>query len=637
VRRILVFLFVLSSLAGAVRARAGEKDLQVRIDAAIDRGVAHLLDLYHDGEGRDPRLQPGSPLTLLDRPGMRALTVYALLKSGVQPRHPVVERLVARLAFERFDQTYDVACMLLALEALDPVEHRAWIEELTAFLIAHRETSGGFGYPGGGDLSNTQFAALGLRAAAAAGVAIPAEVWSDLARAVLRHQGQDGGFAYRAGTGASTDSMTAAGVGVLAICEMGLVLSGGLDADTAQRVRRARTRGLAWLGNRLGKPPTAWSHYFLYALERAGALCSVETMGGHDWYREGARQLVDDQAGDGTWHGNYERAPTLFALLFLARATRVGPATGSRWSPVTGPRPRVFTHTPGTVTEGGMRLEAEGTRPLRMQVTRIVCPANATWEWPGERARGPRVALVEYRIDGAPVAVVLGDASQPAGDRRFECEQRVLAPGAHRLEARVHVRPPPARNGEGPREEKDGDAAVADVAVATNAVDVEVADDVPAAMAERPFEPRLDLLQQAKVTASASSVVSNVPAWEWGFAARQAVDGNPRSPWISAADDARPLLQLKLASPQRANRVRIAPARLAPRSPEFLTLPESITVAIDGGEARSITVGPEPRAWYEIVLAEPVTVRALEIRLVGRQFAGAGVGIGEVVLELVPE
>lgn len=165
------------------------------VDAAIDRGVEHLLELYADGEGRDVSI--GAPrLTLLDKPGLRALTVYALLSAGVEAEHTTVERLVASLSFERFDETYDTACMLLALTKLDPVGQRAWIDELAVDLLAWQEERGDWGYPEGGDLSNTQYAALALRAAQAIGVEVGLEVWSDLARAVLQYRNRDGGFAY---------------------------------------------------------------------------------------------------------------------------------------------------------------------------------------------------------------------------------------------------------------------------------------------------------------------------------------------------------------------------------------------------------------------------------------------------------
>src|SRR5262245_32262429 len=108
------------------------------VDAAVERGVKHLLERYQDGEGRDV----GSPLQprfeLVDRPGLRALTVYALLKSGVEPTNPVVEKLLARLSFESFHQTYDASIMVLVLCALDAKRNREWIGELAGSLLEGR-------------------------------------------------------------------------------------------------------------------------------------------------------------------------------------------------------------------------------------------------------------------------------------------------------------------------------------------------------------------------------------------------------------------------------------------------------------------------------------------------------------------
>ncbi len=631
-RRILLLGLALAFVAQRSPAAQAAEVTQVQIDAAIDRGVAHLLEIYQDGQARDPTLPPGSPLTLLDSPGLRALTTYTLLKSGVSPTHPVVEKLVARLALERIDHTYDVACMLFALEALDPVGQRAWIDELANWLIAHREKPGDFGYPGNPDLSNTQFAALGLRAAAAAGVPIPAGVWADLARTVLSYQSDDGGFSYKAGGRGSTSTMSAAGVGVLAVCEMGLARCGELDADLVQRMRHARADGLEWLAQQdLGRDTGSWHHYLLYGLERAGGLCGVERIGEHDWYRDGAKFLVESQDGAGEWHGTLERSPTLFALLFLSRATSSVATGGSRVAPATGPPPRRFQHTSGTGAVGGARLEAQGTRPLRMWITRLVSPANAPFEWPGERARGPRVALVEYLIDGVPVEVVLGEPERPAGDQRFACEHRGLAQGRHQLTARVHVRPPEVR-GAGAAQ-----PALADNVITTNGVEIEVTEDVSVSAAEARFDPELDLLLQVRPKATASTVIAKAPGWEpSAFNARASVDGNPRSPWICAAADERPWLRIHLSKPQRATLVRIAPARLAPRSPEFLTLPREISIAIDGGPARTLTLGSGAGAWFELRLDKPTAVNLLEIKILVRDEPNVAVGIGEVVLELAP-
>jgi hypothetical protein len=636
---------VIALAAAPARPQAGAVT-QKQIDAAIDKGVAHLLEQYVDGEGRDPHLQPGSPLTVINRPGLRALTVYALLQSGVGPRHAVVEKLVGRLSFERFDNTYDVACMLLALEALDPVGQRAWIDELAAFLVAHREKSGEFGYPGGGDLSNTQFGALGLRAAAKAGVPIAADVWDGLARAVLKHQCKDKGFSYTMADGHSTDTMTAAGVGVLAVCEVELVRSGKLDAELAASIRRARTDGLAWLAKRLGisndVDHASWKHYFLYGLERVGGLCGVEMIGEHDWYAEGAKFLVDTQDGNGEWHGGFERAPTLFALLFLARATSTA-ETRERSAPATGPRPVVVQHphTKGTDTPGGMRLEVRGTQPLRMWLTHLVCPANAPFEWPDERGRGPHVALVEYFADGAPIAAVLADPTRAARDQTFACEHRGLAPGKHQLTARVHVRAPGARASGGSRRSGGAPArepSEADLVLTTNGVDVEIPADAHLAIVEPVFDPALDLLTSSRAKATASTTISGTPAWEdWSFSARLAVDGNPRTPWIASREDPNPFLKVQVTEPQRANLLRIAPARLSPRSPAFLTLPREISVTINGGAARTIALDEKTGAWIDIKLERQVLVGSIEIRLVGRETAGASVGIGEVVLQLTTD
>jgi len=53
----------------------------------------------------------------------------------------------------------------------------------------------------------------------------------------------------------------------------------------------------------------------------------VEKVGGHDWYQEGAREIVGAQRADGSWKSSaYEHhhpvPETCFAVLFLKRATR---------------------------------------------------------------------------------------------------------------------------------------------------------------------------------------------------------------------------------------------------------------------------------------------------------------------------
>ncbi len=629
---------VLACVLPSLRAQAPPVP-QAKIDAAIDLGIAHLLELYQDGEGRDPRVKPGAAMTLTDRTGLRALVVYTLLKSGVSLHSPVVEKLVSHLGSERFTSNYDVSCMLLALVALDPVGQRGWIDELTTYLVKHREQAGDFGYPGGGDLSNTQFVAFALHAAASVGVAIPVEVWSDLARAVSGYHFKDGGFGYMAGT-PSSNTMTAAGVGVLAICEIELARAGALDDDTARSMRRARAEGLEWLARlpAFGSETMhgGWLHYFLYGLERVGDLTTIDTIGDHDWYNEGAAYLVDAQDAHGDWPGTYERAPTLFALLFLARAN-AAVRTGARFAPTTGPRPRPFQHTAGTDVAGGAMLDAEGTRTLRMWVTRLVSPANAAYEWPEEHGRGPHVALVEYLLDDKTIEVALGDPERPAGDQRFACEHRNIAPGHHRLTAKVHVCQPGARDAKGVRSahgDNPSGPAPEDHIITTNGVEIDVDEGAPAAVDEPGYDPDLDLVLRSHAKASGSSVLSKLSGWDATFTAHHVIDGTPRSAWIAALEDEHPLLNVRLEEAQRGNVVRIALARLVPRSPDVLTLPREISVSINGAAARTISIDSDTRTWFELKLDRSKLVNSIEVRLIGRQAQNSTVGIGEVALFL---
>ena len=143
-------------------------------------------------------------------------------------------------------------------------------------------------------------------------------------------------------------SMTAAGVACLSIAKELLVHAGRIDPKNPEHrtrkvaekftladVDRAILSGWAKLGEMftVSKNPGApsWHYYWLYGVERAGALLGVANMGSHHWYREGAtflleKQVKDEGADNGRWpgsdKGNHVTERTCFALLFLHRATR---------------------------------------------------------------------------------------------------------------------------------------------------------------------------------------------------------------------------------------------------------------------------------------------------------------------------
>ena len=103
------------------------------------------------------------------RPGELALLVLAGIHDGVPASDPALGKAIERLAKARPSQTYDIALRLVVLDACPTFPDRMEIakDDLKA-LISHRSDEGAFQYrkwPSTWDLSNTQYGALGLRAA----------------------------------------------------------------------------------------------------------------------------------------------------------------------------------------------------------------------------------------------------------------------------------------------------------------------------------------------------------------------------------------------------------------------------------------------------------------------------------------
>jgi|FLOH01.1.fsa_nt_gi hypothetical protein len=300
----------------------------LRINRAIELGVDYLLDT---------QLIDGSwPPFHSYVNGTTALAVYTLVKSGVSPRSEAVLKGLSFLRQQRAQGTYSVALELMAFQAGGDPQDAELIASIAKRLIAGQATNGMWSYglsggPDSGDLSNTQYAALGLRAAAAAGIQVPDETWASLARAVLSCKqsgsgkptsGSAAGFGYSVGGDGVTMSMTAAGIGTLAICVAHL--SDNRHHNAIVEATRAIDRGCEWLGAKwsLAEGITSMHHYYaLYGLERAGGLTNREVFGKHAWYDEGAEHIVGDQLENGRWQDDPAPIVECFALLFLRRAT----------------------------------------------------------------------------------------------------------------------------------------------------------------------------------------------------------------------------------------------------------------------------------------------------------------------------
>ena len=126
------------------------------------------------------------------------------------------------------------------------------------------------------------------------------------------------------------NSMTAACVASLIVLKSVLGKSRSYERKFGEAVDRAIRDGVAYLARNWTVRDQRHPYYYLYGLERVGVLSGCFELGGHDWYVEGAAQLVRDQGRDGSWGSSQAVTrmdqvnalpQTSFALLFLARGT----------------------------------------------------------------------------------------------------------------------------------------------------------------------------------------------------------------------------------------------------------------------------------------------------------------------------
>ncbi len=608
-----------------------ELELQQRVNRAIDRGVKALLrEQEIDGSWREHAT--GYPN------GQTALCLYTLLKCDVKPEHPAVRRAVDFLRTRPPRKTYSTGAQIMAICALDPALHRDWIGEMADELASWQR--GGYGYPDHHvDLSNTQYAALGLRAAAQHGHRIPAKAWTRMAEWTLAQQQSDpgaAGFRYTPSSTTATGSMTAAGVGVLAICAEQL-------SRTNREIAPAIERGMRWLdeqftastspvvsfsGSDPQNPDGGRVYYYLYGLERVGALLQATHIGEHDWYREGAIWLVGDQQGSGLWADN--QSNTCFALLFLARATSKIPYTGD------GGEKSTRTYGRDDPLED-VSIRAAGKGPLSIWISSFGTQALEDFAWEEDGGKGLRVIRVEYRIEdpGAEegsvlLATVEGDSAQPSRGNRFPARLAIERAGVHRLFARVVVLPP----GDEALVEEDGDG----YPLESRSLEVKI---------DRGDDPRLDgyasdarsnLLNVPRVKATASS------QREGEFRPELAVDGLIGTRWMSADDDALPFIQIELPRAARANTVLLTHATDQPGGdpsgrggdPARTARIRRVRVLINGEKkGLEAELEPDERVKTVIELKKTTKVRSIRIEVL-EVFPSAGerdaVGFAEVEL-----
>jgi hypothetical protein len=317
-------------------AQEEQADLTAQqVREAIDRGIAYLKQQQKvDGTWDEWLGQPG---------GTTALCTLALLNAGVEPSDPQIQKSLSYLRKLKPERTYVTSLQTMVFARAEPQRDMLLISRNVKWLesvqIMEGPSKGAWSYPQGrGDNSNSQFALLALHEAERAGVQVSNKTWR-LAQAYWEDcQNMDGSWGYYKplpGTG----SMTCAGITSLIITadrvgqpdakvegqKIQCCISGSNDTD--DRIQQA----MNWLGTNFsvtrnpGASGGAWLLYYLYGMERAGRLTARRFIGRADWYREGAKFLIDNQDKlSGFWssRGSAEESrqiSTSFALLFLSK------------------------------------------------------------------------------------------------------------------------------------------------------------------------------------------------------------------------------------------------------------------------------------------------------------------------------
>ncbi|MCZ7646546.1 MAG: DUF4159 domain-containing protein [Planctomycetota bacterium] len=253
------------------------------------------------------------------------LTAMALLNCGVSPKDPRLKAELSRLSeqapfltSDNYHGVYLAGLLLVLFQMTEDEAYRRVCTDLARRLQRYQSPNGGWG-----DYSRTQFALLGLKAASDMGVEVGDEVFENARRWVDAGQNADGGWGYQPGVRTSYGSMSVAGVSNLFITGDKLY-HGRRGCDAPGGANPRLLRGLEWLANRFSvrtNPGYGGYHfYYLYGLERVGMLLAQRTLGGHDWYREGAAFLVRCQRADGSWTN--EIFATEFAMLFLGKGSK---------------------------------------------------------------------------------------------------------------------------------------------------------------------------------------------------------------------------------------------------------------------------------------------------------------------------
>jgi hypothetical protein len=319
----------------------------------MQRAVDFVLSNFHDGE-----LKPGIGTGSVQRAGLHALCVYALLQAGqslpderLNIHGKIIPPMIETMKSHSLDAisrgeatpgapvTYSRSLRAAALAVFDRPQDRKVLQADVKWLIA-AQSNGEYTYddrnakslPAVLDLpwdnSNSQYGLLGVWAGAEVGVEVSDKYWQAVDHHWKTTQQPNGQWQYSTYSPVASLAMTCGGLASL------MVTYDYLDVRTLQgAVGRDPYpgqvgRGLQWLeaGNNAvatPNPNTFYLGYDLYSVERVGLASGLKFFGSHDWYRELAEKAMNYQWPNGAVGSDRIDDNTLigtsYVLLFLAR------------------------------------------------------------------------------------------------------------------------------------------------------------------------------------------------------------------------------------------------------------------------------------------------------------------------------
>jgi hypothetical protein len=348
-------LLLVALLAGpaAVRGTAAPRDDAItpasltdrHLTAAIDAIAAELVARKDPKRFWEPARPPRGE-SQRQGGGTTALVVLSLLYSGQSYQDPRLRDAVEHLESAELEGTYAVAVRAHVWAQL-PERFRPALEADARWLLqafSTRSLAWDYGAKPRStykDNSLRQYGALGLWEAAKRGVPVPERLWEALEKAFLECQLPDGGWNYAGDDKPPRGSMTAAGLTILFIAQDLLHAEDHARINEHRRespTEQAISRGLTWMEQRFsptehpGSP--AYFYYYLYGVERVGLASGYQRFGEHDWFREGAcelvqrfcrwdedgrRMVVRGRTGGSAPGANVDTRDLAFALMFLCR------------------------------------------------------------------------------------------------------------------------------------------------------------------------------------------------------------------------------------------------------------------------------------------------------------------------------